>query len=86
MTNGEKYEGDWIDDKKNGNGKYIWPQNIQYEGTFTDDKKDGQGTLKFANGRMKQGIWRNDEFIDSQVEKSYTKILQERTPGFCIVL
>ena len=32
-----------------------------YVGEHTDDKRHGQGTYTFANERVANGIWRNDE-------------------------
>ena len=32
MINGDKYEGDYLNDKKNGKGVYIWKTGDKYEG------------------------------------------------------
>ena len=50
-ANGDKYEGDWDDDMKNGNGKliitfigiYNYNNGDIYEGSWLDDTKDGKG-------------------------------------------
>jgi hypothetical protein len=31
FTNGDKYTGDWVDDKMVGRGIYIWPNGDRYE-------------------------------------------------------
>jgi hypothetical protein len=53
--NGDKYVGEWKDDKKNGQGTYTWGDGSQwngdkYVGQYIDGKGTGQGTYTFANG------------------------------------
>lgn len=36
---GDIYEGEYIDDKKSGNGTYIWANGCKYVGGFLDDQK-----------------------------------------------
>lgn len=35
--NGEYYDGEWFDDKKNGRGVYTWPSGVRYEGELKND-------------------------------------------------
>jgi hypothetical protein len=35
---GRRYEGDYIDDKKEGFGIYLWPDGKRYEGGWKDGK------------------------------------------------
>lgn len=37
--NGDIYDGNWKDDKKNGNGVYKWKNGNVYKGFYIDDKK-----------------------------------------------
>ena len=48
MTNGDQYEGDFIDGILEGKGKFIWPSGAPYEGDFKNDKRKGKYT--WANG------------------------------------
>lgn len=41
----EMYEGDWLDDKKDGRGKYVWENGEVYEGIWKDDKWMGATSL-----------------------------------------
>ena len=41
MAQGASYVGDWIEDKKDGLGKYIWPDGDYYEGEWVDGKRNG---------------------------------------------
>ncbi len=61
-ADGDKYVGEWRDDKKNGQGTYTYADGDKYVGEFRDDKKHGQGTYFFADGRVWHGLFRNDEW------------------------
>ena len=60
------YEGDYINDKREGNGKYIWEGGKYYIGQFKNDFANGKGTLYYPNGKIKilcEGNWINNEFV-----------------------
>ena len=67
MADGNKYEGEWQDDKPNGHGTFIWADGDKYEGEYRNDKPNGHGTYytKTPLGFKitQQGQWRNNEFI-----------------------
>lgn len=44
------YEGDWVDDKYDGEGKYFWPDGNMYQGEWVNGERNGQGKMIFANG------------------------------------
>ena len=37
--NGEKYDGDWVDNQKHGVGTYRWPNGRWRDGVWTRDKR-----------------------------------------------
>jgi hypothetical protein len=41
MQNGGSYEGEWLNGKRDGNGKYVWPDGSYYEGDWISDKAHG---------------------------------------------
>ena len=43
------YEGDWKDDKKNGNGAYTWAYGDMYEGDYKGGEVNRKGTCAWAN-------------------------------------
>jgi hypothetical protein len=43
-ANGDKYVGEWKDDKKNGKGTYTSANGDKYVGEYMNDKKNGKGT------------------------------------------
>ena len=48
--NGNKYDGEWRDGKRTGQGTNTWANGEKYVGEWSDNKRTGQGTLTFANG------------------------------------
>lgn len=49
--NGDKYQGEWVDDEKNGNGEYHYHSSSElYKGQWRNNKKNGHGEYIFSNG------------------------------------
>ena len=64
LNNGDKYVGEWKDDKKNGQGAYTFGNQSQwagdkYVGEWKDDEMNGQGTATFADGDKYVGEWKD---------------------------
>ena len=59
--NGEIYEGEWKNDKKNGKGRtfYAKDKKLKYEGDFVDNKFEGNGKFIWENGNYYIGPFRN---------------------------
>ena len=57
---GDKYVGEWKDNKRHGQGTYTYPDGSKYVGEFKDGKpwnfisyyKDGNIELKVVNGEI----------------------------------
>ena len=59
------------DDSANWNncfGTYTWPYGAKYVGEFKDDKFNGQGTYTSADRTIREGIWKDDEFLGTVAE------------------
>ena len=56
----EHFEGNLIDNKKEGKGKYYYTNGDIYDGEFKNDLKEGNGTLYYANGDKYTGQFKND--------------------------
>ena len=54
---GRKYDGDYVDDQKEGFGIYFWPDGKRYEGQWSDGKQHGEGKILNAKGKCRKGIW-----------------------------
>ena len=57
---GEVYEGQFINGKRQGIGKYFYKNGDIYEGYWMDDMRNGYGYIKFFNGDWYQGMFVKD--------------------------
>lgn len=60
-ANGDKYEGEWLDNKRHGFGTY-WKREagkfrVEYNGTWVQGKKQGFGVHYNAAGERYEGEW-----------------------------
>eukprot|EP01091_Cochliopodium_minus_P012932 TRINITY_DN403_c0_g1_i1.p1 TRINITY_DN403_c0_g1~~TRINITY_DN403_c0_g1_i1.p1 ORF type:complete len:492 (-),score=158.80 TRINITY_DN403_c0_g1_i1:87-1562(-) len=53
-SNGEKYIGNWVDDKEDGEGSYHYTNGDVYTGNYTDGMKNGAGVLSKSDGEKQQ--------------------------------
>ena len=56
--NGDKYVGEWKDDRKEGHGELTTANGARYLGDFKDDLFDGMGTLTDGAGSSYTGHWK----------------------------
>ena len=61
---GNKYEGTFKNDKKNGFGILYYQDGTKYEGDFKEDLAEGKGKITYNNGEVYEGIFRNDEEVE----------------------
>jgi len=54
---GRKYDGQYENDQKNGNGTFYWPDGRKYSGGWRDGKQHGEANFTAANGEHRKGIW-----------------------------
>ena len=59
---GQKYVGEFKNNKYNGQGNLTFATGHKYVGEFTDDKQNGQGTFTFPNGEKYVGEFKNDNY------------------------
>ncbi len=60
--NGNKYVGEWHNNKRHGIGTYTLANGNKYVGEYRDDKWHGKGTLTYTDGSKYVGDWRDDKF------------------------
>ena len=58
----EIYEGNWNDDKKDGEGLLKFKEGIIYKGSFKNDKLNGKGEMKWPNNTYYVGEFSNNLF------------------------
>jgi hypothetical protein len=59
--NGDKYVGDWVNGKREGQGSMTWTGGTSYSGSFKNNQLDGYGTCTWKNGNKYAGNWKNDK-------------------------
>lgn len=62
---GDRYEGELIEDRKQGTGMYTWGPRSQwagqrYTGGYLNDRRHGYGVYEWPNGEKYAGPWEND--------------------------
>jgi len=57
------YEGEILDGKPHGKGKYTWSDGSYYEGDFINNKRHGIGKMTYPDGRIEEGNWKDGEFV-----------------------
>ena len=59
FANGNKYVGEWKDNKYNGQGTFTFADGAKYVGEFKDGTRNGQGTDTFVNGSKYVGEYKD---------------------------
>ena len=52
-----------MDDKKEGQGVFYWPDGRKYDGQWLNGKQDGVGVYSTANGKSRKGEWKDGKRI-----------------------
>jgi hypothetical protein len=60
--NGQKFVGEFENDKPNGQGTYSFPGGAMYVGEIKDGLHSGQGTYTSAEGWTQSGVWKSGKF------------------------
>lgn len=71
----EKYEGEWVRDKKEGYGVFTWADGRVYRGRFVNDLREGEGEMVEGGGKVMRGMWRGDQLMEEEgnIEKENGK-------------
>jgi hypothetical protein len=63
-NNGDIFVGEWLDDKFNGSGHYLFANGIlfeyvgeRYSGVLSEGLKHGHGKYYYLNGNTYEGDW-----------------------------
>ena len=57
--NGDSYEGELFDNKRDGQGTYTWKDGDKYVGDFIDNQRTGKGTFYWVDGERYEGEFLN---------------------------
>tara|TARA_B100000787_G_C16179821_1_gene291119 strand:- start:84 stop:1847 length:1764 start_codon:yes stop_codon:yes gene_type:complete len=83
-VSGDSYKGSFKAGSliKTGYGELLYGNNSEiesYEGIFWDDKFNGYGVLKYKNGKVQSGVFRNGEFLKNEkFDMDYIRRTQKR--------
>ena len=58
---GYRYEGEFEDNKPNGQGVFTSPDGQRYQGGFRDGKLNGIGVMNYPDGRHYEGEYKNNK-------------------------
>ena len=62
FADGNSYEGDYRDGKREGNGTFIYSDGRKYVGGWRDGKEHGNGEY-IVKGSSKKGVWEDGKKI-----------------------
>jgi len=74
LSDGDKYVGEFKDDKPNGQGTYTWSDGRKYVGEFKEGKKHGQGTYTNKVGEKYVGEYKDGRRWNGIMYDKYGKI------------
>ena len=67
--NGDRYQGDFINGLKNGNGILYFSNRDKRVGVWKDDKLHGPATYYYSTGRIDEETWQEDNKISEKRRK-----------------
>ena len=59
LADGTKYTGQFLEDRKDGQGIQQWADGRKYDGNWLDGMQHGKGAYTDTEGVTKQGMWEN---------------------------
>lgn len=77
--NGNKYEGNFVDNKRHGPGTMTYANGDEYDGDWVDNKRHGKGTYTWADGTKYEGKWKNGKkYGNGTMKYSYKSDILEQ--------
>ena len=64
-----RYEGDWVDGLKQGQGVYTFGNGDTFEGTYENNRRHGPGFLKKIDGEHREENWKEDKLVNFNTVK-----------------
>ena len=77
MSNGDRYEGAFVEGRFHGNGVYLWVSGERYEGEFHDGEMHGRGTYVAADGTTVTGRWSEGSYVRASDTSNSTETAAE---------
>jgi len=70
---GDKYEGQWVNGKRDGEGIYTWETGKYYKGKFKNGDSHGWGIEVHPDGKKYEGEWINDKYLGKLIHSDKLK-------------
>lgn len=58
-----RYEGNFLEDSKNGPGVLFLSNGEYFEGNFANDNAEGEGLYTTMSGNKIRGVWENNMLV-----------------------
>jgi hypothetical protein len=65
-ADGSRYEGEFANDKMNGQGIMVYADGSSYSGEWKDDKKHGEAVVKGVDGKELSTVYEEGDCIYSE--------------------
>ena len=78
---GDKYVGEWKDNKRHGQGTLIWSNGRKYVGEYKDGLPNGQGTYNLPSGQKYVGEWKDGQMWNGTKYNEDGNIVWKRVKG-----
>jgi hypothetical protein len=81
-SSGDRYEGYFVDDRKEGTGMYVWGRGSaspgeRYTGGYVADRRHGYGVYEWPNGDRYAGPWENDAVAGTPTKGMITRAMAQ---------
>ena len=60
---GDRYDGEYRDGKRDGQGTYVTGSGERYEGEFKDNRREGHGVVIRADGSRVDGLFKDGKMV-----------------------
>ena len=77
LNNGDKYVGEWRDNKRHGQGTYNYADGEKYVGEHKDNNRHGKGVYTYASGNKYTGEYKDGKMY-GQGTFTYANGVEER--------
>jgi hypothetical protein len=67
FANGDKYEGNFVNENLNGRGTMTFANGDKYEGNFVNGTSNGKGIMTYENGTRSEVNWKNGKQIGNPI-------------------
>ncbi|HQS56276.1 MAG TPA: hypothetical protein PLK14_14295, partial [Sediminibacterium sp.] len=75
-SNGDVYNGDWVNGVPQGKGEMTWQKKEYYIGDWVNGVRQGKGRSRDTEDRVREGDWVNGKFLISKAQREINEELR----------